>query len=849
MQRTRPAFAGQRSLAVADQNMALHQVVGPAWAYGRAQLRRRWTSAVVIALLVGTAGGVVLTAYAGARRTDTAYPRYLTATHAADFLISTGNSGTPATNTFYRHVEALPQVQRSGVLFGPSLLAVSRSGQLDLGGPNFVQTYASEDGRAGYTVDSLKLLTGRMPRPGRPYEAAANRTLALRWHLRIGSTFKMFAVNTNASAATAPQVVRHEKPLTFTITGIGVSYDEVVPVASNDGLPTLFLTPAYYLAHHTPAETNFDGVAVQLRPGASHSAFDAATTAAWGAAGGQRALNALFVADLTQHYARVERAIKPDGLVLELFALFVAIGALVAIGDVLAREVQLSSVEHPTLRALGFDQGQLVATAMLWLTVPVVVGALLSVVGAAMASPLMPIGAARLAEPRPGLAINFSVLGFGFGALVIMFCGLSLLVAWLVSRSSIPGKSDARVVAARPWRGAETLGRAGFPPSAVNGLSMAIASGRSKATVPVRSAIIGAVLAVASIVGAVTFGANLDRLVSTPALYGVTWNAGLDDQFGALSRAQVLAATRQLAGVTGVAAGAYGGDVSIDGVTVPAVGIDSLRGSLFPTIVKGRRPVGPGEIGLGAETMRQLEARLGDWVTLRAGLQSRRLKVVGEVVFPSFGEGSFTPTDLGEGAITTSRIMAQTPGGPNGYNFVLLRFSRRAVPAGVAALTRIAARGGCEAVACIMTPRAMLPTDVKSYEGVKATPLYLAGILSFFGAAMIGHALVTSVRRRRRELALLKTLGLSTRQVAASVAWQASAFAAIGLVVGLPAGVLLGRWLWQIFASEVGVPGTSIFPLKALLVVPVVLILANLIAAVPGQSAAHTRVAHVLRAE
>ena len=61
-----------------------------------------------------------------------------------------------------------------------------------------------------------------------------------------------------------------------------------------------------------------------------------------------------------------------------------------------------------------------------------------------------------------------------------------------------------------------------------------------------------------------------------------------------------------------------------------------------------------------------------------------------------------------------------------------------------------------------MTPRAMLPTDVKSYEGVKATPLYLAGILSFFGAAMIGHALVTSVRRRRRERALLKTLGLST---------------------------------------------------------------------------------------
>ncbi len=104
------------------------------------------------------------------------------------------------------------------------------------------------------------------------------------------------------------------------------------------------------------------------------------------------------------------------------------------------------------------------ATAMLWLTVPVVVGALLSVVGAAMASPLMPIGAARLAEPRPGLAINFSVLGFGFGALVIMFCGLSLLVAWLVSRSSIPGKSDARLSPPGHGAGRRHLAGPGSPP-------------------------------------------------------------------------------------------------------------------------------------------------------------------------------------------------------------------------------------------------------------------------------------------------------------------------------------------------------------------------------------------------
>ena len=50
---------------------------GPAWMYARADLRRRWKSTVAVAILIGMAGAVVLTAYAGARRTDSAYPRYL----------------------------------------------------------------------------------------------------------------------------------------------------------------------------------------------------------------------------------------------------------------------------------------------------------------------------------------------------------------------------------------------------------------------------------------------------------------------------------------------------------------------------------------------------------------------------------------------------------------------------------------------------------------------------------------------------------------------------------------------------------------------------------------------------
>src|ERR671910_3819174 len=54
------------------------------WLLVRCDLRRRWRSLLVVALLVGLVGLVVLTAVAGARRTDSAYPRLLDAMAAID---------------------------------------------------------------------------------------------------------------------------------------------------------------------------------------------------------------------------------------------------------------------------------------------------------------------------------------------------------------------------------------------------------------------------------------------------------------------------------------------------------------------------------------------------------------------------------------------------------------------------------------------------------------------------------------------------------------------------------------------------------------------------------------------
>jgi FtsX-like permease family len=823
--------------------------MGPAWMCARADLRRRWKSAVAIALLIGVAGAVVLCAYAGGRRTDSAYPRYLAATHAADLLVATESSGPSFTNRFYKQVEALPEVRRSGIVLGPSLVYVFPNGQPDLSNETYVQVYASEDGRAGYQVGGFKVLAGRVPRPDRPFEALANRTLAIRQHLHVGSRFPMYPVNTNGSVAEQLRTVHRERPVVFTITGIGVSYDEVVPVAPNDGFSTLFVTPAYFQAHHAPAETNFDGVFVQLRADRSRSVFEQATSRTWDADSAKYRLGALYIADLTLHHARAERAIHPEALALELFALFVALGAVLAVGQVLVREIRLSSTDHGTLSALGFDRRQLVAGTLSWLLLPVLAGAGLAVIGAVAASPLMPIGPARIAEPAPGVSVDFLVLGVGLAALIIIFGGISSVAAWSASRNRVPDRDGASPKAARRWSGAEAFGRAGFSPSAEVGLDMAFTSGRGSAAVPVRSALLGAVVAVAAVVSALTFAANLDRLVSTPYLYGVTWNAGIDAQFSDVTRPQVMAVVKHLPGVTGAAAGTYGDDVAIDGRSVPAVGIDSLKGSLFPTILTGRRPIRSNEVALGAGTMRQLSTHVGGWVTLSSNTGPERLKVVGEAVFPSFGRGSFTPTDLGEGAVTTAAVVAKPPAGAGAYNFVVMRFNAASRQRDVQALAQVAHQAGCPADQCLMTTQRLLPTDVESYNRVSLIPVYLAGLLGVFGAAMVGHALATSVRRRRRDLALLKTLGLTTRQVAGAVAWQASAFAFVGVVFGVPAGWALGHWLWSLFASEIGIPATSVIPLEVLLVVPAVVVLANIIAALPGRSAARTRVAIVLKTE
>ncbi|HVL03949.1 MAG TPA: FtsX-like permease family protein, partial [Acidimicrobiales bacterium] len=218
------------------------------------------------------------------------------------------------------------------------------------------------------------------------------------------------------------------------------------------------------------------------------------------------------------------------------------------------------------------------------------------------------------------------------------------------------------------------------------------------------------------------------------------------------------------------------------------------------------------------------------------------LRVVGQAVFPNFATYSGADnTELGAGALVTTASLAHL--GPQfTKSFLLVDLIDGADPA---ALLPPDDEG---LLSLVDSPQ--LPADVVNFDRVRGTPLALAGLLAALAVASVGHALVTSVRRRRRDLAMFKTLGFVRRQISSLVAWQATTVAVVALAVGLPLGVAAGRWAWSLLANGLGIPPEPVIPVLAVVVtVPAVVGVANLAAALPARRAGHVRPAIALRAE
>jgi len=231
------------------------------------------------------------------------------------------------------------------------------------------------------------------------------------------------------------------------------------------------------------------------------------------------------------------------------------------------------------------------------------------------------------------------------------------------------------------------------------------------------------------------------------------------------------------------------------------------------------------------------------------------MRVVGSAVFAAFSMGGGSSTDLGTGAAVAARVLSQ-PNPPSCgrgttcYNFFLLRYQPGTdLPRAASYLQAAVTRAGCPKGLCLVTSD-QRPSDIQDYTGVRDTPLLLGAVLGLLAVGTLSHALLAGVRRRYRDLALLKTLGLLRSQLLRVVFWEATTLAAAALAVGVPLGVLAGRWAWVEFADSAGVASQADVPVPVvLLAVPATLLVANLIAAGPGWTAARIPAATVLRSE
>ena len=781
------------------------------WIRLRAELRSRWRTWLTLAVLAGVTGGAVIAMTAAARRADTAVSRYQAAVEPAHVWV--GRGPLWGMEIDYARVRRLPQVAHSRRSLNVAFWARTSGGRPVT--VNDVELNAPVDGTDGAKKHPT-LLAGRSPDPERVDEIAVGSRTSERFDLRVGSTLRT-RFTTPAELQRIAKTGDHEPradpdtagtgPL-VTLRVVGVRAE----VVSEDTLGWISMSSAFYDAHGPRLSAWIELLGVWLERGeADLDAFRVGVERVRGDG------PVGFYPDLT-YTSKLQSAIHLQSQALWALAGLGGVVSLLLVGQALARQVALESSEHPRLRSLGMTTSTLFALGLLRVVPVGVIAGVVAVAVALALSPVAPIGAALAAEPDRGFAASPLVWAGGV-AIVALVLMAAIVPVWLASRPR------AEAGGPQASRFAGLLARPGLSPSAVTGVRMALESGRGRTAVPVRSTLVGAVVGVAAVAATLTIAASADHLLSTPSLYGQNWDAvvgGGDDPSYPDRFVAGLRADRSI----GQLSAGTATEARVAGRAVGVLAMDRLRGSLAPTLVEGRAPEGSGEILLGTKTAGDIDAQIGDTVRGAIGGRSHSFRVVGRGVLPDFGVTSGNTLALDEGvAITFQAVRRLDPQALR--NIFLVDF----VP-GADRRTAVV-RLGREA--SVSLPQR--PPEVGNWRGVSGFPFALAALVAGALAAILVHALATSIRRRRRDLAILRTLGFERRQVGAALAWHATTVVAVGLLVGLPLGAAIGRFAWNLFAVELGVIPETVVPVwQAVVIVPAATLLANLVALSPAGS-------------
>ncbi|CAN5182517.1 hypothetical protein BH18ACT4_BH18ACT4_08180 [soil metagenome] len=790
----------------------------------RVRLRGSVRTTALFALLAAVAGAVLLTGVAGARRTESAYRRMLEHADAGHLLLY-APSITP------EQLDAVPEV----VDFGRASYVFARFPTLEDQGRQVVPFVALDD-HAFRTTDRPRVLQGRMPEPDRAEEVAISEGMAERYGLSVGSslTIGVFSLDQYERVVGTPDDPEPAGPsvdleVTAVVRGIqdvGRDFDdaEVEYVGSDENLT---LTPAFAEQHLDPELTGGSAYRIRLRGGDADLARFMGHAARLA---GDNPIGPIAQAELNR---RIERGTDILALALLLFGATAGILGLLFVGQALGRQGRADLAEASVLQAIGMRPRDLLSVGVSRAAVVAVAGALGAVGLAVAASPLFPVGLARTAEPSPGLDVDVPVLALGALAIVLVLTLHACVSAWWRLR-----RGDAPKSAERPGGLGvpDRLAQAGLPLQATTGVRLALDRGHGVRTVPLRTTLFGAVVGMAAITAVVVFGQSLDRLVDDTVRQGWNWDVvvGNPNAIAPVDGAEeALAASPIVEGFTAV----FTAGLPLGGTGVTALGLEPVEGTVVPPLLEGRAPAADDEVALDIELLRRFDLSVGERFTA-AG---RRLVVVGEVAFP---DAVLDASDGTEGGALMTAHGAQSFAADRQITFPTRWLVDLAPGVDLAEARReLGPTFGRTVLGQLR------PDDVEYVATVAWMPYVMAALVAGFAVATVGHVLVASIRRRR-DLAILKTLGLGRGDVRAVAAWQATTLGLFALVVGLPLGIVTGRWAWLVVADRLGArSGPQIGPLLVVLLVVAAVVVLNGIAAVPGRVAARIRPAVVLRSE
>ncbi len=797
----------------------------------RPELRRRWRSLTVLALLVALAVATVLAAAAGARRGQTAFSRLWARTLPATVTVLPNQPGFD-----WAKIRALPEVSAL------STFAVAEGFVLD-GYPGANTGFPPGDSEILRTIERPVVLEGRLLNPNRVDEVVVTPRFVASFGKGVGDTLTLHLPSPEQADEGYDSSVNgppRGPKIRARIVGVGRSFWGADNIGDKGSvLPSPALLARYRANIMGTTGQSYINAIVRLKGGTSAIPAFRADLARVSGRSDIDVLN-----NLVDFGGPARRVTGYEAACMLAFALAALVASFFLVGQSVARYTSSTAADLQILQAVGLTPRQAVASSSAAPLLAAVAGTTLGVAGAIVASRWMPIGAASLLEPHPGLDVDWLILGTGWViAPLIVLAGSAATAAAALA-------AGRRQVTRRRSEVAAAMAGAGLPVPAVIGARFALEAGRGRASVPVRPALVGAVAGVLGVLAAFTFYAGVTDAATNPARFGQTHQLeaflGLNGRdFGPAERVlRAIAADHDITGLDDARiAVAQSGQTSITAYTY-----DPVAGKRLPVVLtNGRLPASENEVVLAVATARALHAVTGSVVRLVGSTRPQAVTVTGIGFVPEGPHNGYA-----SGAWVT----------PAGYDRIFsgarysFKFHGAAVALRPGADVQAVARRLNAAAAAINGGQAFKfgePSplaEVREIKDVAVLPLVLSGFLALLAFGAVGHALAIAVRRRRHELAVLRALGMTRLQTRMVVATQASLLALIGLSFGVPLGVAVGRTIWRVVADSTPLayhPPLAVWAL--VLIGPLALLATNVLATLPGRRAARLRTALILRAE